>query len=321
MTQFEKDLTHFLRPGKNQLVIYVRSESLASGISKISHYAKHQIISKDIRYEFSRKTGTLVSVKKNGEQIITGPVKMYAIPHLKENEVIDYIPQERTGNVFGFTSEPLKDWILESESIEQTDKGVSITVRGKYGENPAELVYSFDNNNRLRIDYILNIFKIGNGIRQIGIGFHLPDTYNTLNWKRKSLWSIYPDDHIGRTEGTAKAFYPETMSDYLQQRTIPTHGFNRDGNEYGSNDFRSTKQNIITGRLSNGKGVVVTIESNGKQHFRAWVLPGAISLLVANYSDAGNEFYLNYDSNRTRYLDSYIAEDGDVAGWIQLNFN
>ena len=130
----------------------------------------------------------------------TGPVKMYAIPHLKENEVIDYIPQERTGNVFGFTSEPLKDWILESESIEQTDKGVSITVRGKYGENPAELVYSFDNNNRLRIDYILNIFKIGNGIRQIGIGFHLPDTYNTLNWKRKSLWSIYPDDHIGRTE-------------------------------------------------------------------------------------------------------------------------
>ena len=34
MTQFEKDLTHFLRSGKNQLVIYVRSESLASGISK-----------------------------------------------------------------------------------------------------------------------------------------------------------------------------------------------------------------------------------------------------------------------------------------------
>lgn len=301
---------------------YYAVPGLAKGKVQIfSSDTSYQIISKDIRYEFSRKTGTLVSVKKNGEQIITGPVKMYAIPHLKENEVIDYIPQERTGKVFGFTSESLKDWILESESIEQTDKGVSITVRGKYGENPAELVYSFDNNNRLRIDYILNIFKIGNGIRQIGIGFHLPDTYNTLNWKRKSLWSIYPDDHIGRTEGTAKAFYPETMSDYLQQRTIPTHGFNRDGNEYGSNDFRSTKQNIITGRLSNGKGVVVTIESNGKQHFRAWVLPGAISFLVANYSDAGNEFYLNYDSNRTRYLDSYIAEDGDVAGWIQLNFN
>lgn len=281
----------------------------------------YQIISKEILYEFSRITGTLVSIKKNGEQIITSPVKMYAIPHLKENEVIDYIPQEQTGKVIGFTSEPLKDWKFESESVEQTDKGVSITVRGEYGENPIEFVYSFDNNNRLRIDYILNIFKIGNGIRQIGIGFHLPTTYNTLYWKRKSLWSVYPDDHIGRTEGIAKAFYPETRSDYLRQRTIPVHGFNKDGNEYGSNDFRSTKQNIITGRLVNEKGNAVTIESNGKQHFRAWVLPDAVSFLVANYSDAGNEFYLNYDSNRTRYLDSYIAEDGDVAGWIQLNFN
>lgn len=301
---------------------YYAIPGLAKGKVQIfSSDTSYQIISKDIRYEFSRKTGTLVSIQKNGEQIITGPVKMYAIPHLKENEVIDYIPQERTGKVLGFTSEPLKDWKFESESVEQTDKGVSITVRGEYGENPVELVYSFDNNNRLRIDYILNIFKIGNGIRQIGIGFHLPNTYHTLYWKRKSLWSFYPDDHIGRTEGMAKAFYPETRSDYLRQRTIPVHSFNKDGNEYGSNDFRSTKQNIITGRLVNEKGNAVTIESNGKQHFRAWVLPDAVSFLVANYSDAGNEFYLNYDSNRTRYLDSYIAEDGDVAGWIQLNFN
>lgn len=289
-------------------------------VQVISSDSSYKIISKDIRYEFSRKTGTLVSVKKNGEQIITGPVKLYAIPHLKENEVIDYIPQERTGDEIGFTSAPLEDWIFESESIGQTHRGASITVRGKYGENPVELVYSFDNNNRLRIDYILNIFKIGNGIRQIGIGFQLPDTYNTLDWKRKSLWSTYPDDHIGRTEGIAKAFYPETQSDYLPKRRIPTHGFNKDGNEYGSNDFRSTKQNIITAKLVNEKGNAVTIESNGKQHFRAWVLPDAISFLVANYSDSGNELYLNYDANRTKYLDAYIAEDGDVAGWIQLNF-
>ena len=246
---------------------------------------------------------------------------MYAIPHLKENEVIDYIPQERSGKEIGFTSAPLTDWTLESECLTHTENGVSITIHGKYGANPVELVYSIDNDERLRIDYVLNIFKIGNGIRQIGIGFNLPKAYNTMGWKRKSLWSVYPDDHIGRTEGIAKAFYPETSSNYLAQKVIPKHSYSRDGNEYGSNDFRSTKQNIISSRLVDEKGNMVTIESNGKQHFRAWVLPDAISFLVANYSDAGNEFYLNYNSNKTRYLDSYIAEDGDVAGWIQLNFN
>lgn len=300
---------------------YIMPELAKGEVKVISSNSSHLVTSKRIQYDFCRKTGTLISIKKNGKQIITGPMNMYAIPHLKENEVIDYIPQERTGGEIRFTSDPLADWTFESESIKQTDRGVSITVRGKYGENPAEITYSIDNNDRLRIDYILNIFKIGNGIRQIGIGFHLPKDYNTLGWKRKSLWSAYPDDHIGRPEGVAKAFYPETQNDYLEQRVIPKHGYNKDGNEYGSNDFRSTKSGLITGRLINGNGDAITIESNGKQHLRAWVLPDAISFLLANYSDAGNEFYLNYDSNRTRYLDSYIAEDGDVAGWLQLNFN
>lgn len=306
---------------RNYSPYYLMPELSKGEVKVISSDSSYQITSKEIQYTFSRTTGMLVSVKKKGEQIITGPVNIYAIPHLKENEVIDYIPQERSGGEVGFTSDPLTGWTFESECLTHTENGISITIHGKYGVNPIELVYSIDNDERLKIDYILNIFKIGNGIRQIGIGFNLPKAYDTIGWKRKSLWSVYPNDHIGRTEGIAKAFYPETQSDYLQQRTIPTHGFNKDGNEYGSNDFRSTKQNIITGKLINERGNAVTIESNGKQHFRAWVLQDAITFLVANYSDAGNEFYLNYDSNRTRYLDSYIAEDGDVAGWIQLNFN
>lgn len=300
---------------------YYMMPELAKGeVEVISSDSSYQIISRETQYDFCRKTGMLLSISKNGEKIITGPVDMYAIPHLKENEVIDYIPQERTESEVGFTSDPLADWIVESESLKYTDRGVSITVRGKYGENLAELTYSIDKNDRLRVDYVLNIFKIGNSIRQIGIGFHLPEEYNKLSWKRKSVWSVYPDDHIGRTEGSTKAFYPETQSKYLEQRIVPEHSYNKDGNEYGSNDFRSTKSCLITGKLINGSGDTVTIESNGKQHLRAWILPDATSFLIANYSDAGNEFYLNYDSNRTRYLDSYIAEDGDVAGWIQLNF-
>lgn len=299
---------------------YVMPELTKGKVNYISTDSTYQIFSKEMEYNFSRKTGMLTSIKRKGTLITKEPVQMYAIPHLKENEVIDYIPQERIGGEVRFASDPLKDWYFKSESLQYTEEGINITVRGKYGENPIELTYTFDNNERLRIDYVLNIFKMGNGIRQIGIGLNLPKEYNTLNWKRKSLWNYYPEDHIGRTEGTAKAFYPETSSNYLEQRVVPKHAFNKDGNEYGSNDFRSTKQQIITGEFISEKGNTITIESNGRQHLRAWVLPEYISFIVANYSDSGNEFYLNYDANRTKYLDAYIAEDGDVAGWIQINF-
>ena len=305
---------------RNYSPYYPMPELAKGDVKVISTDSSYQITSKDIQYTFSRTSGTLVSIKKKGEKIITGPVNMYAIPHLKENEVIDYIPQERSEKEIGFTSSPLTNWTLESEYLTHTEKGISITIHGKYGVNPVELVYSIDNGKRLRIDYVLNIFKIGNGIRQIGIGFNLPKEYNTLGWKRKSLWSTYPDDHIGRTEGIAKEFYPETSSKYLKRRDIPKHSFSKDGNEYGSNDFRSTKQHIITGNFINERGDTINIESNGKQHLRAWILPEYVSFLIANYSDSGNEFYLNYDANRTKYLDAYIAEDGDVAGWIQMNF-
>lgn len=305
---------------RNYSPYYLMCELSKGGVKVISSDSSYFITSKDIQYAFSRTTGMLLSVKKKGVHIMTGPVNMYAIPHLKENEVIDYIPQERLGGEVHFASDPLVDWTFESEYLTHTENGVSITVHGRYGVNPVELVYSIDNDERLRVDYILNIFKIGNGIRQIGIGFNLPKEYNTLGWKRKSLWSVYPDDHIGRTEGIAKAFYPETASNYLKHRIIPEHDFSRDGNEYGSNDFRSTKQQIIAGKFMNEKGDTINIESNGRQHLRAWILPESVSFLIANYSDSGNEFYLNYDANRTKYLDSYIAEDGDVSGWIQMNF-
>ena len=277
------------------------------------------IRSRAVTYVFNRKKGELVSIQKNGKNLIETPLQVYAIPHLKENEVIDYIPQEQAGEA-RFSSDPLKDWVFGSESLRSTSNGVSITVHGKYGKCPIELVYRIDAEDRLRIDYILNFFSLGNKIRQIGIGFCLPKTYTTLNWKRKGLWSAYPADHIGRTQGTAKAFYPETGSDYLIKRTIPTHGFNRDGNAFGSNDFRATKSNVMESGFVSEINDTICIESNGKQHLRAWVLPDCVAFLVAQYSDSGNEFYLNYDANRTKYLDAYLAEDGDFAGWMQLRF-
>ncbi|MDL2281854.1 glycoside hydrolase family 2 [Parabacteroides sp. OttesenSCG-928-G06] len=279
----------------------------------------YRIRAREIDYCFSRNKGTMVSVTKRGEVLLKSPLKMYLIPLLKENEVIDYIPQESTNDSsVRFTSDPLVDWKMESEKIEKTQACVRITVRGHYGELPVEFVYQIDGAGRIRIDYLLNIKKVDFDIRQIGVGFDLPEKYNTLRWNRKALWSVYPSNHIGRPQGEAKAFYPETFYNYKKQREIPTHSFAVEGNEFGSNDFRSTKHNIITSSFLADEKTALTVESNGLQHIRAWIQPDRVSFLVANYSNGGNEHYLNHDSKRTRYSETLKSDGGDVTGWIQL---
>lgn len=280
------------------------------------------IRAKDIHYCFSRKDGNLLSVTKAGETLLKGPLNMYLIPLLKENEVIDYIPQEpENDSPVRFTSDPLTGWKKESEKIENTQAGVKIIVRGRYGELPVEFVYRIDGAGRIRIDYLLNIRQVDFGIRQIGIGFDLPGKYHTLRWDRKALWSAYPSDHIGRPQGEARAFYPETLYNYRKQREIPVHSFAVEGNEFGSNDFRSTKHNLIAGSFLAGGKKAFTVESNGRQHLRAWVQPDRVSFLVANYSNGGNEHYLNHDSQRTRCSETLKSDGGDVAGWMQLCLN
>ena len=274
---------------------------------------------KDVTFCFSRDNGTMLSATKGGEILLRGPLNMYLVPLLKENEVIDYIPQEsKNTSPVRFNSDPLIRWKKESEQIEKTHTCVKIIVRGHYGELPVEFVYQIDGSGRIRIDYLLNIKKVDFGIRQVGVGFHLPEKYNTLRWTRKALWSVYPSDHIGRPQGEAKAFYPETLYNYKKKRATPIHSFAVEGNEFGSNDFRSTKHNIITSRfLADGKKAL-TVESNGRQHIRAWIQADHVSFLVANYSNGGNEHYLNHDSKRTRFSETLKSDGGDVAGWIQL---
>ena len=54
------------------------------------------------------------------------------------------------------------------------------------------------------VAYRLEMLKAVNP-RQWGVVFTLPRTFDTLTWARDAQWSWYPDDHIGRPTGTARA--------------------------------------------------------------------------------------------------------------------
>ena len=67
------------------------------------------------------------------------------------------------------------------------------------------------------------------GYSEVGVSYMLPTSASSLSWRRRGLWSVYPEGHIGRTEGTA---------------------------QLGTDDGRATKENIYEATVNvNGAGV------------------------------------------------------------------
>lgn len=60
----------------------------------------------------------------------------------------------------------------------------------------------------------------------------------------------------------------------------------------GTNDFRSSKFNILWAALTDGAGKGVRVESDGRQTVRAWVDQDRVRLLVSDFSNGGSQVVL-----------------------------
>ena len=72
--------------------------------------------------------------------------------------------------------------------------------------------------------------------------------------------------------------------------------WSHDNTRYGSNDFRSTKENVLTASLGTADGgSAFEMESAGAQSVRAWLEPatGRSWLLIAGYTNGGAERFLD----------------------------
>lgn len=304
-------------PKYNENTILTTIDSVSLQMEQIST----TITTGGIKYNFSHETGMPIIIK-NGDTIINSKTNIYLIPMQKENEAIDYIPQNTNKETTYFISDPLVNWKKDSISITKERGEVTINLSGKYNGNiPVRFRYIIDKSSKLKVYYIVNLASVKEKLRQIGIGFDVDNKYQKLVWEKDALWSIYPSDHIGRPLGTTYAFYPQMQENYLSKREYPSHSYAVEGNQHGSNDFRSTKHHIKQCYLSDLDNHKIIITSNGKQHFRSWINGNKTSFLVANYSNGGNEHYLSFDSDRTRYFSELDKDGQDFAGWIELSFN
>ncbi len=175
---------------------------------------------------------------------------------------------------------------------EQQSDTIRVSVQISYDQAEGEIIYSITNNGTITVASQMKS-KVKMNPRQWGLVFSVPNTSENLQWYRRGLWSWYPADHIGRTNGKTVPFGDEAfhVGSFGQP---PENHWRFDAVSLGTNDFRATRENIYWAALSNSKGNGITVVADGKQAFRAFVDGGdKISFLVAGYSTGGGDLFFS----------------------------
>ncbi len=265
-------------------------------------------------------TGKMNATGKNGKtSLISGPELMLLPANGDSCGGMQMLGIEKEVEPF---SDTCHGWKATAVTANETATGVEIRIEGSYAEAKGSYTLSFGNDGRMFVHYAFTVTDAGKcDPRQIGIVFDLPFECKSLSWRRKGFWSSYPDDHIGRPQGTAAAFEPDQpLSGVAGPRMEPHWSWSQDASKCGTNDFRSTKMNVLEASLISPAGNGVCVLSDGSQHVRAWVDGDRVRFLTADYANEGAPpFFSEYVAPR-RPLARWNSGRRDRAAGNSLNF-
>lgn len=189
-------------------------------------------------------------------------------------------------------------WILKQLSVQKSDNKVIVRAagEGKHGEGfetvkiEYELEIAGDGTFRLR--YRLPDNKMSNK-DQLGMGFLMPKEVDRILWHRKALWSVYPEEHIGRPRGVAMRTSNHPLAEYGKAPSWPwsqdMHDFFLQGRKQAAhpatNDFRALKEHVYFASCAlSGSEARLRVESNADVAVRASVeSDGRVLMTAFNY--------------------------------------
>ena len=205
------------------------------------------ITGNDFKFSFNVKTGLLTGgwARQNNKILVGGPI--LNVPYLK-----------------------LGVWYMTSFAVKEKQNFAEVRIQGGYEKTLSiEWIIEIQNDGTFYTTYqILHLEKhlpkqiklrVGvdcGGLDELGIAYILDPSVDTLSWRRnmdpdqEGRISLYPKDHISRNQGTAKRF---TRSNIWGEMPVTSWGedmrddilFGRyDGEYHGSNDFKSTKEDV-----------------------------------------------------------------------------
>lgn len=163
-------------------------------------------------------------------------------------------------NITG-TKETLPEWNCKSVKVTVEANLAVVKLTGNYGESDAEFTLRIDNAGIIATEYLVSGFNqepqtktdvpwnqsYYGGFREVGVKYELTNNIDRLSWDRKALWTVYPENHIGASKGTAYKILVEDPNDWgtftNDHGTYMVRGARK--HAY-TNNFRAMKEYIRT---------------------------------------------------------------------------
>ena len=134
---------------------------------------------------FDKETGLISRAACQGETLITGGPYLHV-----------------TGMELGAWTPDSADGI----SVRTEGRYAAVTLKGRYANGQqVQFDIKISGNGILTTDYTLTSApETGSGLKEVGISYDIPQDVESVSWLREGMYSAYPEDHIGRNEGTAR---------------------------------------------------------------------------------------------------------------------
>ena len=219
-----------------------------------------RVVGSDFAITFSRQTGLISEGIFRGRRLLEGG------PYL---------------NLGGVS---LPGWWLTRLSYSASPEEVVVDIAGRYTsvhsheeKGNAEFEVKIDGAGLITTRY--TAFDLPPDASEVGVSYVLASAVDRLTWQKNALWSVYPDDHIGRLRGVAL----KQLGTLVRYRAEPAHPWAEDSSDFflfgsndaggrGSNDFRSLKTDVFYAScVLSGTNLRLRAETAGALAVRAQV--------------------------------------------------
>lgn len=216
---------------------------------------------KEFYLVFSEETGLITEGYYNNEKVITG------------------------GPFLHLTGLDLEPWKLMGMDIQELSDCVQMNLEGRHGRIGVHYTIRIDSEGLMEVTYTItdmpypsprkiaitsSVISHQGGYDEVGVSFMISKELDTLNWKRKGLWDVYPDWHIGRLKGETSKYNPDGRNtpdsqpewDWKQDELDwPVFGKYEFGHR-GTRDFSSMKSYIERASLKNNTAAFTVFSDN-----------------------------------------------------------